>query len=73
MTPFDAYFEEKIAPALKGAPENAVKMARQSAAEIWNAALRTVAQTKFTRDEFPPPCQLPGEIREQIAGLEAKP
>jgi hypothetical protein len=41
MTPFDAYFSTRIERALKiqGAPSVAVKMARASAADIWNAAL----------------------------------
>ena len=38
-TPFDAYFAARIAPALAGAPPDAVKLARAAAVDIWNAAL----------------------------------
>jgi hypothetical protein len=38
VTPFESYFATKIEPALKGAPAESVKLAKQSAADIWNAA-----------------------------------
>ena len=41
-TPFDAYFAARIAPALAGAPPDAVKLARAAAVDIWNAALDAV-------------------------------
>jgi hypothetical protein len=54
MTPFDTYFEERIVPALgKGAPAAAVKMVRQSAAEIWNAALDAALVHEVMFDDTP--------------------
>jgi len=81
VTPFDTWYSSVIAPNLEQTltrvPPIQAKALRESSraamAACWNAALRTVCQTKFTREEFPPPVQLPGEIREQIQELEAKP
>lgn len=80
VTPFDAWYSSVIAPnleqTLKCVPPVQAKALRESSraamAACWNAALRAVSQTRFTREEFPPPCQLPAEIREQIAELEAR-
>lgn len=54
MTPFESYFAAHIEPHLKGAPPAAVKMAKASAGDIWNAALdaascRTVCSVKPNR------------------------
>jgi hypothetical protein len=82
MTPFESWYSSTVEPqlneTLKAAPLAArpliAKASKETMANCWNAALRTICQTKFTREEWlPSPCQLPGEIREQIHELEAKP
>lgn len=76
-SPFDTWYSTNVAPILeeqiKLLPEPTRepirKGSREQMAACWNAALRAVCQTKFTREEFPPPCGLPAEIREQILEL----
>jgi hypothetical protein len=73
VTLFDRWYSTHIAPTLPtDAPPQVLRAAKEAMAACWNQALRTVSQTKFTRREFPTPCQLPGEIREQIGELEAR-
>jgi hypothetical protein len=45
VTPFDTFFDSHFGPALKGAPPAAKKAARESAAQIWNAALDAAEKT----------------------------
>lgn len=73
MTLFDAWYSAKIAPTIPvDAPEIVKKLSREMMAACWNAALEAVCSARFTREEFPPPCGLPQEIKEQIRALGAQ-
>lgn len=69
---FAAWYSVHVEPTLPPTlPDLARKAARDAMAACWNAALRSVCTAQFTREEFPPPCALPAEIREQIMELSA--
>jgi hypothetical protein len=71
VTPFDKWFESTIVPTMPpDMPAAARKLVREPFKACWNAALKQVCSTQFTREEFPIPCGLPAEIREQILGLQ---
>ena len=50
MTPFDTFFASHFGPALKDAPPDAKKAARESAVQIWNAALESIAKEDWHVD-----------------------
>ena len=76
---FSDWYAANIAPGLEETiktykPELKIALrlaSRQAMAACWNAALQTVYNQRFTREEFPQPCRLPAEILEQIMGLGA--
>jgi hypothetical protein len=79
---FADWYNSTIVPQLNETLKNVPVQARETLrtasrrtmAACWNAALETVCQKKFTREEFPdfpPPCGLPVEIRKQILEMRA--
>jgi hypothetical protein len=50
--------------------DNLVRLIAWYGAVRYQAALRNVSTRKYTREEFPTPCGLPQEIRDQILADE---
>ena len=63
--------EESLARLPAQAREPLRTASRQAMAACWNAALQTVCNQKFTREEFPIAFRLPAEILDQITRLGA--